>query len=289
MKKLLFLLYRKTRMLFIGSNLSKYSLVRNLTRHINHKLHPEFVEIEGNKIYLDEKDSLFLSSGMHEKTIVDLVKNEIHEGDIVIDIGAHIGYYTVLFAKLVGPKGKVFAFEASPTNFEILKKNVAVNDYQNVILNNKAVSDKNGKLTLYVAGETSTQNFLFEPEKTTETIEIDTITLDEYFLDFDNKIDFMKIDVVGAEPRVIKGMNTILRKNDSLKIVQEWWPNGIKKHGFEPEYHLKLLTQMDYKIYEIDGVNNKLNLVTADDLMKKYPNSKLEDINIFCKKSIIGE
>ena len=133
MKKLLFSLYKKVITLFYGSNLSKYSIVKKTTRYMTHKLHPEFVEIEGNKIYLDESDSLFLSSGiLHEKTIVNLVKNEIKKGDVVIDIGAHIGYYTVLFAKLVGPEGRVFAFEASPTNFKILKKNVDVNGYQNV-------------------------------------------------------------------------------------------------------------------------------------------------------------
>ena len=81
-------------------------------------------------------------------------------------------------------------------------------------------------------------------------------------------------------------MGSILSKNDSLKIQQEWWPNAIRTHGNEPESHLKLLTQMGYKIYEIDGANNKLNLVTSDYLMKTYPNSKLEDINIFCKSFI---
>jgi FkbM family methyltransferase len=263
---------------------------------MNSQLHPEFVEIEGNKIYLDESDSLFLSSSiLHEKTVVDLVKNEIKKGDVVIDIGAHIGYYTVLFAKLVGPEGRVFAFEASPTNFEILKKNVNVNGYQNVTLNNKAVSDKDGKLTLYITGRTSAENFLFKPEnfvgssKIKDTIEIDSITLDEYFRDFKGQINFLKMDISGAEPRVIKGMGSILSKNDSLKIQQEWWPNAIRTHGNEPDSHLKLLTQMDYKIYEIDGAKNKLNLVTSDDLMKTYPNSKLEDINIFCKKGPLLE
>jgi len=296
MKKLLFSLYNKTIKLFYGSNLSKYGIVRKTSRYMNNQLHPDFVEIEGNKIYLDENDSLLLSSSMmHEKTIVNLVKNEIKKGDVVIDIGAHIGYYTVLFAKLVGPEGKVFAFEASPTNFEILKKNISVNGYKNVILNNKAVSDKNGKLTLYITGRTSTENFLFKPENFTDsskikqTVEIDSITLDDYFQDFNGEINFLKMDISGAEPRVMKGMSSILNKNNSLKIQQEWWPNAIRTHGFEPDSHLKLLTEMGYKIYEIDGANNKLNVATIEELMKKYPNPKLEDINIFCKKGSLAD
>ena len=59
-------------------NITKYDIVRKTSRYMNEQLHPEFVEIDGNKIYLDENDSLFLSSSiLHEKTIVNLVKNEI--------------------------------------------------------------------------------------------------------------------------------------------------------------------------------------------------------------------
>ena len=296
MKGILFSIYTKILKLFIGSNMSKYGIVRKTSRYMNSNLHPEFVEIDGNKIFLDENDSLLLSSGVpHEKTIINLVKNEIKKGDVVIDIGAHIGYYTVLFAKLVGPEGKVFAFEASPTNFEILKKNVDVNGYKNVVCHNKAVSDKNGKLTLYMTGRTSTENFLFKPENFTDSsmiknaVEIESITLDDYFTDFKDKINFLKMDISGAEPRVIQGMKSLLDKNIDMKIQQEWWPNAIKTHGFEPDSHLKLLTNKGYNIFEIDGANNKINLVTSDDLLKKYPNSKLEDINIFCKKGSLQD
>ena len=296
MKGILFSIYTKILKLLIGSNISKYRIVRKTSRYMNSNLHPEFVEIDGNKIFLDENDSLLLSSGVpHEKTIINLVKNEIKKGDVVIDIGAHIGYYTVLFAKLVGPEGKVFAFEASPTNFEILKKNVDVNGYKNVVYHNKAVSDKNGKLTLYMTGRTSTENFLFKPENFTDSstiknaVEIESITLDDYFIDFKDKINFLKMDISGAEPRVIQGMKSLLDKNVDMKIQQEWWPNAIKTHGFEPDSHLKLLTNKGYNIFEIDGANNKINLVTTDDLLKKYPNSKLEDINIFCKKGSLQD
>ena len=120
-------------------------------------------------------------------------------------------------------------------------------------------------------------------------VEIESITLDDYFTDFKDKINFLKMDISGAEPRVIQGMKSLLDKNIDMKIQQEWWPNAIKTHGFEPDSHLKLLTNKGYNIFEIDGANNKINLVTSDDLLKKYPNSKLEDINIFCKKGSLQD
>ena len=84
--------------------------------------------------------------GYYEPFITAFVKDMIKEGDIVIDIGAHIGYYTLLFSKLVGKTGKVFAFEAHPDNFTLLKQNVETNGYTNVVVENKAVSNYNGKI-----------------------------------------------------------------------------------------------------------------------------------------------
>ena len=78
MKKLLFSLYKKVIKLFYGSNISKYDIVRKTSRYMNNQLHPEFVEIDGNKIYLDESDSLFLLSlnGADGKYgFLDIIKN----------------------------------------------------------------------------------------------------------------------------------------------------------------------------------------------------------------------
>ena len=79
-----------------------------------------------------------------------MIKQEVKEGNNVIDIGANIGYFTLLFAKLVGPNGKVFAFEPDPTNFSILKKNIEENNYDNVILSQKAISDKTETTKLFL-------------------------------------------------------------------------------------------------------------------------------------------
>ena len=114
-------------------------------------LKSNFVEIEGHKIYLDPFDSLKLSiNKSYEEFETKLVKDIIKEGNVVVDIGANIGYFTLIFSRLVGRKGEVFAFEPEPNNFNLLKKNIEINDYKNVNLINKAVSNKSGKIELYL-------------------------------------------------------------------------------------------------------------------------------------------
>jgi len=101
---------------------------------------PEFIHVMGHKMYLAQNryvSKQLVRHGIHEKNETNLVKSKIKEGEIVVDIGANIGYYTLIFAKLVGTSGKVFAFEPEPHNFHLLQKNLKANSYQNVTIEKK--------------------------------------------------------------------------------------------------------------------------------------------------------
>jgi len=87
----------------------------------------------------------------HVKLETEFIKNNIKKEDIVIDIGANIGYFTLLLSKQVGDKGKVFSFEVETENFKLLEKNVKENHIRNVMLENVAVSEKEGKIKLYLS------------------------------------------------------------------------------------------------------------------------------------------
>jgi FkbM family methyltransferase len=287
MKTLFRIIYKIGVKLLTGTHISKYSFVQKIIEKTNRTLKPEFVEIEGNRIYLDKQDSLFLSiRGYHEKTATRIARGSIKEGDTVIDIGANIGYYTLLFAKWVGPTGKVYAFEPEPTNFQLLEKNVKANNYKNITIFQKAVSDKNDKLSFYISDESSAANQLFKPQKFSQIIDVDSVKLDEC-LPIDEKIDFIKLDIQGAEGTAIKGMNSILKNNSNTVIMQEWWPDAIKKYGMDSDEHLKILEKLGYSFYEIDGQNDKTNPITINQLMQKYPNEFFEDINLLCKKKLM--
>jgi predicted methyltransferase len=82
-----------------------------------------------------------------DKHEISLLNKYIRKGDVVLDIGANIGFYTKILSALVGEQGKVYAFEPDATNFSHLKKNAG--HLKNAVLINKAVSDKTGKITLY--------------------------------------------------------------------------------------------------------------------------------------------
>jgi len=286
MKKKIHAIYKKSYKIFIGTNIGRYGIVRKLSRFLNSNLKPDWVEIEGEKMYLDEVDALCLSiNGIHEKLVTNLIKKEIHSGDVVLDIGAHIGYYTLQFANLVGSTGKVYAFEPEPKNFELLKKNVQINKYDNVVLIQKIVSDKDGIVEFFVSKLDSIGNKLFKSEESADSIKIESTTLDEYFKDSKEKIDFVKMDIQGGEGKATLGMKNFLKKNNP-KIIQEWWPDALKQNHTNPEDHLKFLQHIGYKFYEIDSTVKKNILpITIEQLLEKYPNSLIEDINLFCKKS----
>ena len=244
-----------------------------------------FATVQGHKMLLDDPDSLSLSKrGIYEPLLTKVVKKIIKEGDVVLDLGAMIGYYTLILAKLVGEKGKVFAFEPDPDNFELLKKNIEINSYQNTTLIAKATSNKTGKATLYRSMSNRAQNTIFDRGKHDETAEVETIRLDDYFKDYQGRIDFIKCDTQGAEPVVIEGMAKLLKENENVRLTTEFWPSGLKAFGYEPEEFLKVLLDYGFAMYDIDEWLSKVVPVNIPQLLKRYTPENKRWTNLFWGK-----
>lgn len=228
-----------------------------------------FVEIEGRKMFLDEHDSLKLSLYPYVEEQTNFFKENIKEGDIVLDLGANIGYFTCLFAQLVGKTGKVFAFEPDPKNFDILKKNIEINDYQNVVLEQKAVSNTKGKIKMYLSNSPKDHR-IYDTEDGREAIEIECITLDEYFKNFDCDIDFIKSNIQGADYAAFEGMKSIYEKSKS-KIVAaiEFNPGMIKQFGGNAEEFLDKLLSDNFRLYDLRW-HEKIIPITKEKMLKLY-------------------
>jgi FkbM family methyltransferase len=170
------------------------------------------------------------------------------EGDIVIDIGAHIGLYTIISSKRVGANGKVVAIEAHPGNFEMLKSNIKLNQLTNVTPLNYAVYSKETKIKLYLpeveSGYTIYNTIMSNRARTEDKfVEVNANTLD-YLLQLNEitDVNWVKIDVEGAEFEVLKGASNVLSKSKDIALLIE--VHGLDNHRpileFVSSYNFKI-------------------------------------------------
>ena len=233
-------------------------------------------------MYLDKDDSLHLSIRDYAPFHKQFVKKIIQKDDVVIDIGAHIGYYTLLFSELVGEKGEVFSFEPVIESFELLEKNIKENNFTNVTAIQKAVSNET-KLTKLFLTPNATTHKISNNDPSSEYIDVHSITLDEYFKEFDRNINFIKCVSQGADFAVIQGMQKLLKKMDNLKIMIAFSPPRLTEFGSDPSEFLKTLVDSNFFIYEVNW-NKEIFLTTSEQLLKKYTLEKNNATYIFCTK-----
>ena len=142
-----------------------------------------------------------------------------NEGDVVVDVGAHVGKYALIAAKRVGKEGKVVAVEAHPENFKALLNNIRLNDFQNVITLNAAAFNEEGK-TLRLFGQWDTAYSLKSWHA--ECTRVETRTTDSILKQYGiRNADWVKIDVEGAETEVLVGMKETIENSPNLKILVE--------------------------------------------------------------------
>jgi FkbM family methyltransferase len=187
-----------------------------------------------------------------EEDIIELFHAK--KGDIVVDVGAHIGKYTLIASKMVGPHGKVVAIEAHPENYEILKKNIALNKLTNVIALNFAVSSKEAMVKLYEHGQEegfTIYNTIMTGRimaNNQNYVEVHAKTLDSILLENAIKeVNWIKIDVEGAELEVLRGALNTLSNSRSLSLLIEVH-NLIADHKNLYEPIIELLEPKRYSV-----------------------------------------
>jgi len=135
-------IYKKIANFLWGTKISKVPGIRRIHTYIKKRVSLQKIIINNHTLFLDKEDSLHLTlNEKYSPEITDVLKKNVKKGDTVVDIGAHIGYFTIILSDLVGNDGKVIAFEPNPITFSILKKNIETNSLSNVILENLAISD----------------------------------------------------------------------------------------------------------------------------------------------------
>lgn len=200
--------------------------------------------------------------GLLENFEVTLLKKYCRPGMRVIDIGANIGFYTLIAAHIVGEKGNVLAFEPEHSNFQMLQQNLSANSYSFVTPVEAAISDKTEKICLFRSNAHFGDHRIYQHSKDQQgTALVQAYALDD-FLDPSQTVDIIKMDIQGAEGLALSGMTGLLERSQDIKIFMEFWPEGLLQTGYSPQNILNALVERGFLIFEIYERKRTLELIS---------------------------
>ncbi|MDO8594536.1 MAG: FkbM family methyltransferase [bacterium] len=227
---------------------------------------------------------------LYEKETIALFRRTITPGMVVVDIGAHIGYYARIASVLAGRNGKVQAFEADPENFALLEKNTR--RFKNIERHKIAVSDKTGTIDFYhyddKSGAHSTlPNVPLQFEK--RKLSVPATDLDSYLRkSVSGRVDVIKMDIEGGESAALRGMPQTLR--DVRFLFTEFAPAWIEAAGSSPLAFLQSIEGYGFAIFAVtENGLVKLSPVQGKEVMSLLPKPKSDShasefINLYCVK-----
>lgn len=231
--------------------------------------------------YNREQKSVMLF-GWYERETAAIFKRIIKPGMVVVDVGAHIGYYTRLFSKLAGPEGAVYAFEADEANFFLLKKNTA--HLANVKLFPVALTDHIGPLDFYESLEKSGCHSTVlgavpaQRKKTVAGSDLDSIVAREAIA----AVDVIKMDIEGGEPLAVQGMQRVFKNNPGLMLVTEVSSRRLRLSGTSPSWYVQRLASFgfDFSVISPEGLRPlSLSSAKVDQFFDAH-----DPVNLFCSK-----
>lgn len=187
-------------------------------------------------------------SGYHEYAETAFFKANLRGGDVFFDLGANIGYFSLLAARKVGPTGEVHAFEISKEDFQKLEVNLGLNsDLKNVCLNRLAITDHCGCVGITKTQSAGMTSISCDQSSTSDTIQ--GVSLDSYVNEQGlSRIDFLKCDIEGAELLFLRGASNVLAKLRPIMVI-EINPKALETHGASTKEIKSLLNDNRYVIY----------------------------------------
>jgi FkbM family methyltransferase len=207
--------------------------------------------VNGSKVKLPGKYIRYFPPD-YESANFSFLKSCIGKNAVVFDIGAHIGLFSIIAAKTIGINGKVFAFEPAPATTKVLSQTIAINHLENVVIPvNAAIGKEKGTITFFVSNtEADNSNSLvsYKKDRKLNGIEVELNTIDNFVVEKKlTKIDFIKIDVEGAEyDTLLGGKNVFLNSRPACILAIH--PEPIEKKGDKLEDIYDFLLQINYHI-----------------------------------------
>jgi FkbM family methyltransferase len=211
------------------------------------------VTLEGFKLAIHQHDTIISESIRQNKIWAQsetrLFRELLKPGMVVVDVGANIGYFSLLASTLVGPNGRVHAFEPDPVNCGLLRKNVRMNHTSNIKVVQAALSSNDEPIHLFLNSDNKGDHRIWEQSGESRTkITVTATTLDQYLKETATVPNFIKIDVQGAEGYVIEGMADTIVQNGMKYLILEFWPEAMRKCQTDPKQVVQQISDAGFTI-----------------------------------------
>lgn len=219
--------------------------------------HSISIEVHAEKELVSE---IIRREGAYSRNDVEMMGRILKSGDVFVDAGANIGWHTVIGAKIVGPTGRVLAFEPEPRNAALLRKNVAHNALTNVEVIEEALTEKPGVMKLHLAEGNWGDHILgLETESRRSTVDVTCTTIDDSLakrgIDA-SRLRLIKFDIQGSEVDALKGMKQTLSRH-RMPIILEYSPKHLRAVGRSFFDVFSFIDRYGYKPSMIDDEKHK--------------------------------
>lgn len=197
----------------------------------------------------------------HARNELAMIKSFVRDGDNILDIGAHIGTFSIPFAMFNNQLGHIFSFEANSQNYKLLCKNISANDFTHVITPiNAVVSEKKSAFTMMTPPNANSGMYYFIPDTNNLATDLNTLNIDKWHEDTcpDLKIHLIKIDVEGAEVSVLRSCQTLIEKYRPLLYI-EVNPLALNRYGHTVDAIESILKPLGYHFFRNIGKSNSTN------------------------------
>ena len=216
---------------------------------------PRQVELEGFRIWVRPSDPHIglpiARDRSYEPHVTRAVRSRLRPGDTFVDVGANVGYFSLLAATLVGEHGRVIAFEPRADNVDLMRRSAADNGFTQIEVHAWAVAERTQDLAFFASGEVQSSGRLMQEHETGSDLvpTVRAVALDET-LAAEPRVDLVKMDIEGAEPRALAGMRALLRRHRPT-LLTEFCPELLRAtSGVEPRAYLDSLAA-DHELFVI--------------------------------------
>lgn len=238
----------------------------------------------GYNMIIPERYACYRSylTGVYEPQTTKLLLKVITKGMTVVDVGAHIGYFTLLASALVGEHGMVYAFEPDPIWRGVLETNISLNRIRNVMVVPKAASNIEDSVLLF-SDRRGGASSLHHRKLGAVGVRVRSTTLDSILSSQNRSVDVIKIDAEGSEVAVLQGMPEISARNPNLRLIIEFYPRLLIESGANPSLFFETLQFLGFKRYYV--IRDKVTLVDLPRDLQNFVRSVGRGwVNLLCEK-----